>query len=116
MVGALLVRWHYIALLAPMLLMLLEWRRARGGLQVVLFLAIVFASLQALADTRIRIIRNDSPVPISDLSRNDPVRRRFGLLHGVSTLLLLAQFGVAAVAVVMTDGKGDQPPAHPQPD
>ena len=58
-----LMRWHYIALLAPLALMFLEWRRARAGLQIVLFAAIVLASLEALADTRIRIMRNDSLVP-----------------------------------------------------
>ena len=118
-VGALLVRWHYIALLAPMALMILEWRRARTGLQLVLFMAIILASLEALADTRIRMIRLDSPVPISDLPREDPVRRRFGLLHGVSSLLLIAQLLTAAAAVVMTDGKArarDPLPAHPPPD
>jgi hypothetical protein len=120
-VGALLVRWHYIALLAPMALMILEWRRARAALQIVLFAAIVFAALQALADTRIRMIRHDSPVPISELSRNDPVRRRFGMLHGISSMLLVLQMITAAAAVVMTDGKAKEPdpvppPAHPQPD
>jgi len=116
-VGALLTRWHYIALLAPMLLMILEWRRARTGLQLVLFIAIVFASLQALADTRIRLIRIHSEVPISDLSPRDPVRRRFGLLHGISSMLLLAQLATAAAAVVMTDGKAPAlPPASPPPD
>lgn len=116
-VGALLTRWHYIALLAPLLLIILEWRRARTGLQMVLFVAIVFASLQALADTRIRMMRMDSDVPISELSRNDPVRRRFGILHGISSMLLVLQLLTAAAAVVMTDGKAPAPPpASPPPD
>lgn len=115
-VGAMLTRWHYIALLAPMAMMILEWRRARARVQVVLFMAIVLASLQALADTRIRMIRNDSPVSISSLSPSDPVRRRFGLLHGISSMLLLAQVLAAAAVVVMSDGRDAPPPTHPQPD
>ena len=100
-----LMRWHYLGLLAPLALMVLEWRRARAWMQIVLFAAIVLASLQALADTRIRILRNDSVVPISSLSPDDPVRRRFGTLHGISSLLLVAQVVMAGAAVVMSDGK-----------
>jgi hypothetical protein len=111
-----LVRWHYIALLAPLAMMIMEWRRARARVQVVLFIAILLASLQAFADTRIRVIRNDSPAPISSLSPDDPVRRRFGMLHGVSSMLLLAQVLAAAAVVVMSDGQDAPRPAHPQPD
>jgi len=102
-VGAMLTRWHYVALLAPLALMILEWRRAKARMQIVLFAAIVLASMQALADTRIRKIRDDSIVPISSLSPADPVRRRFGLLHGVSSLLLVAQVVMAGAAVVLAD-------------
>ena len=115
-VGAMLTRWHYIALLAPMLMMVLEWRRARARVQVVLFIAILLATLQAFADTRIRMIRNDSPAPISSLSPQDPVRRRFGMLHGISSMLLAAQVLAAAAVVVMSDGRDDPPPTHPPPD
>ncbi len=103
------MRWHYLALLAPLALMILEWRRARTGLQIVLFAAIVLASLEALADTRIRIMRNDSLVPISSLSPDDPVRRRFGQLHGISSLLLVAQLVLAGAAVVLSDGRVENP-------
>src|SRR5258708_7801379 len=43
-VGAILTRWHYIALLAPLLLMFLEWRRSRPVMLVILFIAILLAS------------------------------------------------------------------------
>ena len=97
------MRWHYIALLAPLALIILEWRRAKTRMQFVLFAAIVLASAQALADTRIRMIRQQSIVPISSLSPADPVRRNFGMLHGVSSLLLIAQLVLAGAAVVMAD-------------
>jgi hypothetical protein len=100
-VGAVLARWHYIALLAPLLLMFLEWRRSRPAMLVILFVAILMASFQALADTRIRVIRSNSFVPISSLPHDDPVRQRFGLLHGLSSVLLIGQI-VAAAAVVAT--------------
>jgi hypothetical protein len=100
-VGAMLTRWHYIALFAPLALLLLEWRRSRPAMLVMLFIAVVLASMEGLIDTRIRIMRNESIVPISSLSREDPVRRRFGLLHGLSSLLLIGQV-ITAAAVVAT--------------
>ena len=115
MVGALLVRWHYIALLAPLALIIMEWRRGKVRMLLVLFAGIVFAALQALTDTRIRMIRLDSPVPISSLSRNDPVRRHFGLLHGLSSMLLVAQVVMAAAAVVLVDDPPLPPPADSAP-
>lgn len=102
-VGAVLTRWHYIALFAPLLLLFLEWRRSRPFMLIILFVAIVFASFQGLLDTRIRMIRLDSAIPISSLSPNDPVRRQFGLLHGMSSLFLIGQVIAAGVAVAMRD-------------
>ena len=98
-VGAMLTRWHYIALGAPLLLFALELRRARKLVLIVLFAAIVLAAVQAFVDLRIRSMRRMSVAPISELPREDPFRRRFGMLHGVSMLLLLVQT-VAAVTVV----------------
>jgi hypothetical protein len=98
-VGAVLTRWHYIALFAPLLLMFLEWRRSRPIMLVILFIAVLLASFQALLDTRIRMIRGSSYVPISSLPSDDPVRRQFGILHGMSSLLLIGQV-IAAAAVV----------------
>src|SRR5205085_12014933 len=69
--GAVLTRWHYIALLAPLLLMFLEWRRSRPVMLVILFIAVLLASFQALLDTRIRMMRADSIVPISSLPHDD---------------------------------------------
>lgn len=98
-VGAILTRWHYIALFAPLLLMFLEWRRSRPVMLVILFIAILLASFQALVDTRIRVMRAESFVPISSLAKDDPVRRQFGMLHGISQLFLLGQVIAAGVAV-----------------
>jgi hypothetical protein len=100
-VGAVLTRWHYIALLAPLALMFLEWRRSRPIMLVILFVAVLLASFQALLDTRIRMIRDSSIAPISSLSADDPVRRQFGMLHGMSSMLLIGQV-IAAAAVVAT--------------
>lgn len=98
-VGAILTRWHYIALLAPLALLAFEWRRSRPWILALLFGAILIASAQALVDTRIRTMRVQSPVSISSLPRESPVRRRFGLLHGISSMLLLAQIVVAGAAI-----------------
>jgi hypothetical protein len=100
-VGAMLGRWHYLALAAPIALLLLDWRRARTHVLAVVFLAVILAAAQVSADLRIRSIRESSDVPISTLSRQDPLRRQFGMLHGVSSLLLLAQVVCAGVALAM---------------
>lgn len=100
-VGAMLNRWHYIALAAPLALFALELRNARKIVLVVLFLAIVLAAAQAFVDLRIRTIRASSPIPMSELAKDDPVRRQFGALHGVSMLLLLLQAISAGVVVAV---------------
>jgi hypothetical protein len=99
-VGAMLARWHYIALAAPLALFALELRGARKFMLVVLFAGILLAAAQAFVDVRIRTIRDSSTVPISELAKEDPVRRKFGALHGVSMLLLLLQAIAAAVVAV----------------
>lgn len=98
-VGSMLTRWHYIALAAPLALFVLELRRVRRGVLIVLFVAIILAAIQAFVDLRIRAIRASSMVPISELRRDDPVRRSFGALHGASMALLLLQAVAGAVVV-----------------
>jgi hypothetical protein len=104
-VGSILTRWHYIALAAPLALFALELRRARPLILIVLFVAILLAAGQSFVDLRIRAIRQSSPIAISELDRTDPVRRRFGALHGISMMLLLSQ-AILAAAVVLA--------AHPR--
>lgn len=106
-VGAMLQRWHYIALASPLILLGIEWGRMRPRVVAVVFAAVLLASLQIVADLKIRSIRASSPVPVSELSRQDPVRRRFGMLHGASSALLLAQVIVAGLVA----GRGASPPA-----
>ena len=98
-VGAMLSRWHYIALAAPLLLFALELRWPRRLVMVAVFTGLLLAAGQVFVDLRIRSIRLSSPVAVSSLDRNDPLRRHFGLLHGVSMLLLLLQ-AISAAAVV----------------
>lgn len=105
-VGAMLTRWHYIALLAPAILTIIEWRRVRSRMVTILFIAVLLAVMQGFTDLRIRQIRMNSATAISSLDRNDPVRRRFGALHGFSSVLLLAQIAAAAAAIA----------AEPEPD
>ena len=101
-IGAILTRWHYIALVAPLVLIFFEWRKQRGRMVLLLFVAVVIAASESLLDVRIAAMRRDSPVPISSLSRNSPVRRRFGMMHGMSTMLLILDV-VAAAAVIAAD-------------
>jgi hypothetical protein len=67
----------------------------------VVFAAIISGAAAAAIDLRIRAIRAESPIPISALARSHPLRRHFGLLHGISSLLLLAQIAAAGTAVAL---------------
>jgi hypothetical protein len=104
-VGSMLTRWHYIALAAPLALFALELRRVRRVVLLVLFACVLLAAAQSFADLRIRAIRASSSIAISDLRREDPVRRRFGMLHGVSMMLLALQAIGAGVVVMAKDGR-----------
>lgn len=96
-VGAMLDRWHYIALAIPAILLIGEWRRGLENTRIValLSLALLLGSAQAFADLEIRRIRESSIVPVSELPAESAVRRRFGMLHGASTLLMLVQIATA---------------------
>jgi hypothetical protein len=101
-VGAMLVRWHVLALAAPLVLLLIEWRRhdlERTFRVVVLAAALLFASGQVGADLRVRAMRFRSATPISQLSPSSPTRIAFGRLHGVSMLLMTLQVVCAGLAV-----------------
>ena len=102
-VGALLTRWHYISLFAPLTLMLLEWRRSRPAVLLTLFVAIVFASGGAILDTRIRALRLASPFPMSERSQDDPIRQRFGMMHGLSSAILLLEMLLAGATIALDD-------------
>jgi len=103
--------WHYLALGAPILLLMIEWRRARGAVIAVIFAGVMFAAFEAGIDLKIRAIRNASPVPISELSRQDPVRRQFGMLHGVSSLALVVQVLIAGISTVVIERDTSVTPA-----
>jgi hypothetical protein len=98
-VGAMLSRWHYLALGAPLVLLGVEWRGralANTARIVLLSLALLAASAEVGVDLRIRAIRAASPTPISALAESNPVRRAFGRLHGISMALLALQVLFAA--------------------
>jgi hypothetical protein len=109
-VGSMLTRWHYIALAAPLLLFAIELRRVRIVVLSVLFAALMLAAMQSFVDLRIRAIRDSSPVPVSYLRRDDPLRRQFGALHGASMGLLLLQGIAAAVVVLAKEKRIERPP------
>lgn len=102
-VGAMLTRWHYLAIAAPLALFALEWRRNRAIVVSLLFAALLFACTQGIVDVRIRFIRES--VAVSSLDRDDPVRRAFGMLHGLSMMLMALQVVIAAITVWMNARK-----------
>ena len=107
-VGAMLARWHYIALLAPAILLIIEWRQGLANTRIVLLLslALLLGSAQALADLEIRKIRESSIVPVSELPAESATRRRFGMLHGASTAIMLLQI-VAAMGAAWPAKAGE---------
>jgi hypothetical protein len=104
-VGSMLTRWHYIALAAPLILFVLQLRAPRPWLLVLLFACVLLAAAQSFVDLRIRSIRNSSAISMSDLDRENPVRKRFGMLHGVSMMLLVAQAVGAGLVVMAKPGR-----------
>ncbi|MGK2857851.1 MAG: DUF4149 domain-containing protein [Thermoanaerobaculia bacterium] len=96
-VGAMLDRWHYIALAIPALLLIAEWRRGLQNTRIVILLslALLLGSSQAFADLEIRRIRESSIVPVSEMPASSALRRRFGALHGASTGIMLLQIAAA---------------------
>lgn len=122
-VGAMLARWHVLALAAPLVLLLIEWKRhdlERTFRVVILAAALLFASGQVGADLRVRAMRFRSATPISQLSPSSPARIAFGRLHGISMLLMALQVVCAGLAVatgspverkVLTAAPADHPPS-----
>ena len=99
-VGDMLGQWRYLAIGAPVLLLIISAvRRGRRGPMILVALALLLAFAQMAVDAQIHKIRLQSSVPISSLEKSDPVRRHFGMLHGASSGLMLLQL-IAAAAVV----------------
>lgn len=96
-----LTQWHAIGLVLPLLLLVLVWGRGRRSISVLIVAAVSFAAVEIGVDLQIQTIRERSLVAISSLPRESEVRRRFGLLHGISSLLLLGQLAAAAATVAM---------------
>lgn len=115
-VGAMLNRWHYIALAAPLALFALELRRVRRFALTVIFIALMLAAVQVFVDLRIRAMRLSSPVAISSLDRQHPDRKRFGALHGASMALLLLQTIAAAMVVAAREKKEEHAMSAIDPD
>jgi len=105
-VGAMLGIWHWIAVLAPVVVIVpLVARRGRLWLALVI-LALVAAGAQRAVDVRISAMRMRAPVPIRSLAPDDPLRRRFGALHGISVGLMGLNI-LAAGALLVVDAKDD---------
>jgi len=73
-----------------------RWRVGLLGAMTVLALASAFA-----VTPRMAVLRSQAGGNISDLPREDPIRREFGRLHGVSSVLMLGEvlLGLAVLAL-----------------
>lgn len=116
-VGFMLSRWHVLALAAPLFLLAVEWRRwalARSFRVVVLIAALLLISAQVAVDLRVRAMRARALTPISELAPGSPERRAFGMLHGVSMLLMALQ--VICAGAVAASGRPPEPIPSPSGD
>ncbi len=99
--GEALLRFQLLRGLAAVLLGGSALLGARG-LATLLGLGCILLQLAAsLADTRLRKLRTEIGGSTEGLAEDDPRRKQFGMLHGVSVLLLLAQIALAAVALLL---------------
>ena len=116
-VGLMLSRWHYIALLIPAALIIVEWKRGfpRDVRWALLVTALFLAAAESVVDLRIRAIRMRSAVPISQLEPSNPMRRQFGILHGLSTVLAGANVLAGIILLMRRDAdrheREQEPPA-----
>ena len=108
-VGGMLAIWHWVSILAPVVLVIPLVARTRAGRRAWLVLAIVAICLGGLqwgVGSRVVALRRASTVPITSLPKNDPVRRHFGILHGVAFGLMTLQL-LAAGTLVTIDSRED---------
>jgi hypothetical protein len=99
-VGGMLRPWHWLAIGAPLVVLIITASGGRRGARVVILaVALLFAVAQTVVDARIHAIRRSSAVSISSLAKSDPVRRRFGMLHGASSMLMLLEVLAAGAAL-----------------
>lgn len=110
-VGQMLGRWHYVALAVPLVLLVALWKRGRlgeGSRALLLSAALILAAGQSMVDLRIRAIRASMTTAVDQLPPGDPERRRFGMLHGVSSLLFAMQVAAAGAVVAIRRGEDDR--------
>ncbi|MDQ3265595.1 MAG: DUF4149 domain-containing protein [Myxococcota bacterium] len=95
-----------IAVAAGWLLEGLGERRARARL-VLLALAAALAGVSAgWVSPRMATLRAQAGAGISSLSREDPVRREFGRLHGASSGLMLLEWLLVSAALALAPVRG----------
>ncbi len=100
-VVAMLDRWHYISLVVPVLLLLLNLRAGRSSIIALLTVTTFVAASQGMIDLKVRALAAASLVPISSLASNDPVRKAFMSLHGMSMMFLLFQIILGILIVTL---------------
>lgn len=81
-------------------------RSGRAAVALGLVLAALAAASLLLVTPEIAGIRRAVGEGLSHLPPTDPTRRRFGLLHGVSTVLFGLQAVLAVALVALRPGKG----------
>lgn len=113
-VGAMLHRWHYLALLIPAVLLIVEWRSGLHQTSRVMLLvaALLLATGQIAIDAKVHAMRQNSLTPISELAEDDPYRRRFGMLHGISSMIMLVHVVIGACVMwSLVERPGERNPA-----
>ncbi len=99
--GEALLRFQLLRGLAAVLLGGAALFGARGLATLLGLGCILFQLASSPVDSRLRNLRSEIGGSTEGLAEDDPRRKQFGVLHGISILLLLAQIALAAVALVL---------------
>lgn len=99
--GEALLRFQVLRGVAAVLLGASALLGARGTATLLGLGCILFQLAASPVDTRLRKLRGEIGGSTEGLAEGDPRRKQFGVLHGVSVLLLLAQIALAAVALLL---------------
>jgi len=115
-VGGMLQQWYWVSMAVPVILIAAALSQdfssvsSRRAPLLLLTAALVFSLCRFVVDGRIHAIRDASPVPVSSLSAADPLRKRFGRLHGMSSLLLLAETATAGALIAISANEREPRP------
>ncbi len=99
--GAILAAYRLLQGAAVVLFVAAAFAGLRRGERIAGGVLVLFTVTGFLVDSRLRRLRREIGGSTEGLDAADPRRKRWGALHGISVLLLVAQVALAGIAVVV---------------